>query len=75
MIPWDEDADITIMFDDWRRVRAELRRRMKQPDHASIPLKPGEKCGCLLVDTASFGSQRQVPTNRSQPFDPVGAGA
>jgi hypothetical protein len=54
-VPWDNDADVTMMEDSWAKVSALLMRE----DHTDPqPNAEGAPCGCLLVDTASFGSQR-----------------
>jgi hypothetical protein len=54
-IPWDSDADVTLMEDSWQKVVGLL----KQEKHDDPqPNTGGAPCGCLLVDTESFGSRR-----------------
>jgi hypothetical protein len=55
-IPWDEDADVTMMEGSWQSV-VDL---LKQEVHSDPqPNAEGARCGCLLVDMASFGSERR----------------
>ena len=54
-IPWDNDADVTMLEASWKEVVEMLMRE----DHGDPqPNAEGAPCGCLLVDTASFGSAR-----------------
>jgi hypothetical protein len=62
-VPWDNDADVTMVEDSWQSVASLL----MQEAHANPqPNAEGARCGCLLVDTASFGSRRAGFTNLNQ---------
>jgi hypothetical protein len=51
----DSDADVTMMEESWQQVVSLL----KQEEHSDPqPNAEGAPCGCLLVDTVSFGSHR-----------------
>jgi len=57
-IPWDSDADVTMVDSTWNEVVGILR----STEHSDPqPNAEGAACGCLMVDTVSFGSHRHSP--------------
>lgn len=55
-IPWDDDADVSMTNHSWADVQRYLRN---QTNAARLPVDdPGPSCGCVLLDTKSFGSSR-----------------
>jgi hypothetical protein len=61
-IPWDSDADVTMTEDSWHQIVSML----KEQHQETAPNAEGAACGCLLLDTASFGSRRQGFDGRNQ---------
>jgi hypothetical protein len=62
-IPWDSDADVTMMEETWNQVTSLLQATQHT---AHQPNREGEPCGCLLLDTTSFGSHRHGYNGRNQ---------
>jgi hypothetical protein len=54
MIPWDEDADVTMVHDDWIKLRDSFASKRNASD--KLPLPDGQACSAVLIDMMSFGS-------------------
>ena len=55
MIPWDEDADVTMLDMSWDAMRAAIQCAAATSEQA-LPLPDGEPCGALFLDMMSFGA-------------------
>jgi len=56
-LPWDVDADVTVTAKTWKTVQKYL-KGLKHSGDDILPKPASKTCGCLIVDTASFGSNR-----------------
>lgn len=60
-VPWDDDADVTMTSETWKKVQDYL-RTVEHTRDDSLPKPSNLECGCLILDTGSFGSHRPSTT-------------
>lgn len=60
-VPWDDDADVTMTASSWRKVQDYL-KSVKHAGEDRLPKPADLQCGCIILDTSSFGSSRPSTT-------------